>query len=149
MPGRDYRDILGGGLLVAAGLFILAYALTHYPMGTLRMMGPGLFPAGVGVAIAVFGVLIAVPAFFRGGELPTFEIRSAVAIMASVAAFALLVRTAGMIPAIIATTVISSLAEPRFRPLSVIGVCLALGLLSWLIFRVGLGLPFTMFRWPF
>ena len=21
MPGRDYRDILGGGLLVAAGLF--------------------------------------------------------------------------------------------------------------------------------
>ena len=40
MHARDYRDIIGGGVLVAGGLFVVLYATTQLQVGTLARMGP-------------------------------------------------------------------------------------------------------------
>lgn len=146
---RDYRDIVGGLLLIVVGIAFSWYAIEHYDLGTLRRMGPGMFPAGLGFVLALFGVLLVVPAFFREGVMPEIRTWTPLFVLLGVAAFALTVRPFGLIPAILAVVIVSSLAELKFRPVSLAGLCAALCLIAWLTFRVGLGLPMTMFRWPF
>lgn len=149
MLSRDYRDIVGGGLLIVGGLFFTWYASTHYDLGTLRRMGPGMFPSALGVALALFGGLIAVPAIFREGVPPVVRIWTPLFVLAGVAAFAMTIRPFGLIPAILSVVIISSLAELKVRPVSLAVLCVVLCLIAWLTFRVGLGLPIAMWRWPF
>ena len=51
MYARDWRDVIAGGLLGLGGLAIAAYAVSHYSLGTLQHMGPGMFPAATGVVL--------------------------------------------------------------------------------------------------
>jgi hypothetical protein len=149
MLSRDYRDIVGGGLLIVGGLLFSWYAATNYDMGTLRRMGPGMFPAALGITLALFGMAIAIPAFFKPGPKVTIRIWTPLFIMLGVGAFALMIRPFGLLPAIVAVTVLSSFAELRVRPVSLFLLCAVLCVMSWLIFSVGLGLPMAMYRWPF
>lgn len=149
MLSRDYRDIVGGFVLIVCGLAFSGYAWAHYDLGTINRMGPGMFPAALGVILAAFGVLQAVPAFFRSGPMPEIRIWTPIFVLAGVAAFALSVRTLGLLPAVIAVTVISSFAELKIRPVSLVVLVAALCLISFLVFRVALGLPIVMVRWPF
>ena len=55
MQKRDLKDILAGAVLIALGLPGAAYALATLPLGTLRRMGPGMFPAALGLILALFG----------------------------------------------------------------------------------------------
>lgn len=149
MLSRDYTDILGGLLLIITGVFFSSYAAGHYGMGTLRQMGPGMFPAGVGIVLAVFGAITLVPALFRRGERPEIGLRSPLFVLAAVAAFALVIHPFGLIPAILGLTIVSTLAELKVRPVSLVLLCVTLCTLAWLIFKVGLGLAIPLFRSPF
>ena len=40
---RDYRDIIAGGLLMAAGVWMALYAQGTLDLGSVRRMGPGMF----------------------------------------------------------------------------------------------------------
>lgn len=149
MLSRDYRDVAGGLLLVALGLWVAWYARAYYEMGTLRRMGPGMFPAAMGLILAGFGLGIAIPALFRKGERVYPEFATAFFVTLGVAAFALLIKPFGLIPAILGVVILSSLAELKIRPLSLAVLCVSLCLIAWLTFRVALGLPLPMARWPF
>ena len=146
---RDYRDILGGLLLFSAGAAFAAYAVSHYELGSLRRMGPGGFPAALGVVLAVLGLLLAVPAFFRTGHRPDLRFWSPLFVIGGVAAFAIVVRPFGLLPAVVAVVAISSLAELKVRPLQLTLLCAGLCVLNWLVFRVGLGASAPMVNWPF
>lgn len=148
MYQRDYRDIIGGGLLLLVGAWIAWHASAYYDLGTIRRMGPGLFPTAIGVILALFGLAVMIPAFFRSGTLDEFEFRSTAAVLASVAAFAMVIRPYGLVPAIAALVVVASLAELKFRPVSILASIVVLSALAYLIFRAGLGLPLAMVRWP-
>lgn len=149
MPSRDYRDLTGGLLLLVGGLAFAWYAAGHYELGTLRRMGPGMFPMALGFILAAFGLVLMVPALLRPGAMPETRLWSPLFVLAGVAGFAILIRPFGLIPAILAVTIISSLAELRIYPKSLVLLCLALCGIAYLVFRVGLGLPLPMFRWPF
>lgn len=146
---RDYRDIAAGALLFIAGLIYAGYAAGRYELGTLRHMGPGMFPAALGVLLATFGILILLPALFRQGEQLAIRLLPPLFILAGVAAFALLIRPFGLIPAVLAVTIIASLAEREFHPVKAAALGAVLALIACLIFRVGLGLPIPLFRWVF
>ncbi|MCF8478432.1 MAG: tripartite tricarboxylate transporter TctB family protein [Pseudolabrys sp.] len=149
MHGRDYRDIVTGATIVAFGIFVSVYALTNLQIGTTHQMGPGMFPAGLGVLLCVFGMAILIPAFVRKAELPTLDIRSAVAVLGAIAAFAILFDNLGFVAAVLGLTVISSAGSGRVRlPTAILlaGILLAIALL---IFRVGLGMPLPLYKWPF
>lgn len=149
MLSRDYKDIAGGLLLVIVGLFFSWYASAYYDLGTPRRMGPGMFPVALGLVLAAFGAIMVVPAFFRRGEMPVVRIWTPIFVLIGVAGFAMLIRPFGLMPAVMAVVIISSFAELKVRPVSLAILTISLCVIAWLVFRVGLGLPVAMFRWPF
>jgi hypothetical protein len=138
-----------GAVLAIGGLAFAWYSAESYQLGTMRRMGPGMFPLGLGLLLAGLGAAIFVWAPERSLRRPDFDARIAAKVILSIVAFGLLVGSFGLIPAIIATVFIASLAERPFRPLSTVLLAGFLCVLAWLIFKVGLGLPLAMLDWPF
>jgi len=145
----DYTDMAGGALLVIAGAAVSFVSISSYPLGTLSRMGPGMFPAGLGMLLAFFGLLLIVQSFRTQGEAADLRIFSPLFVLGGVAAFALLVVPFGLIPAIVGITLISSLAELRIRPVNLALLCVALSILAPGVFKFGLGLNIPLFSWPF
>jgi Ca2+/H+ antiporter len=149
MYPRDYRDIVSGAGLIAFGLWFAWYAYTHYRFGTLVRIGDGMFPVVLGCMLAFFGAVILVGGLLKRGPKVQFAAATALCILLGVAAFALVVPRFGLVPAIVALALISALADIRkFSVLSLSVLCAALSLLTYLIFKVGLGLAMPMFAWP-
>lgn len=146
---RDYRDMIGGALLAIGGLSIALFSFYNYDIGTLRRMGPGMFPMGLGYLLAGFGAWIFATALFRRGDFPQVRIWSPLFVLLGTGSFVVLIRPFGLIPAVLAVVVISSLAELKFRPVTITVLASSLSVLAWLIFKVGLRLPLQLFKWPF
>lgn len=145
---RDYRDIIGGAVLVLIGAFAAFHALTSLRLGTISQVGPALFPAALGGLLVMLGLLILVPAFFRTGEMPEGDFRSFITILASILAFAIVVRPFGLVPAIIVLTLIASRADRKLGVVGVLALAICLSLAATLIFRVGLGVQLATLTWP-
>lgn len=144
----DYTDLVGGLLLIIVGGAASMVAIQYYPLGTIQRMGPGMFPAILGVVLAGLGALLSLQALRRRGERPDIRLLSPLFVLGGVASFAVLMPLAGLIPAILAVVIISSFAELKIRPVSLALLCLGLCLVAPLVFVVGLGLPIPLIRWP-
>jgi predicted secreted protein len=149
MLRHDYRDVIAGAVLVALGLFVGVYALEHYPLGSLRQMGPGMFPASLGFVLAGLGVLVILPALFRTGQIERPDFRSLLAVGAGVLGFALTINSFGMVPGIVLLTVCSAPADDKLGVIGTAVLAAVLSLLAYLIFHVGLGITIEPFKWPF
>jgi hypothetical protein len=149
MLDRDYRDLIGGFLLIVVGVWAGLHAASTFDLGTVNRMGPGMFPMSLGFLLAGLGALIAIPAFFRQGTLPTIDWRPAIFVMAGVLIFALTVTRLGMVPAIILLTFAAVAADTKIGWRGAILLSIALSVIAYLIFRVGLGIVLEPFRWPF
>ena len=150
MLNRDYRDVVAGGVLVACGLFVGVYAEQNYPLGTLRHIGPGMFPTILGYVLAGLGAIVLFAALFRAGPgiaMPAY--RPLFAVLGGLLAFALTIEPFGLVPAIFLLIGIGSLAENRFRPLGIVIFAAAMSLFVVLVFQIGLQLPIDSFKWPF
>lgn len=69
-------------------------------------------------------------------------------ILASVAAFALILPWFGLLPAIAGSVVVATFADDSPSLLRPVGIIVFLSLLTWLVFNVGLGQYLVLFRWP-
>jgi len=144
----DYRDLIGGGLIVLAGAGAMYHSLTAFNIGTLARMGPGYFPALVSGLFILCGLGILIPALFRAGAMPVIEFRPLIWISLSTLAFALMLVPFGLIPAIIAQTVLAGVSDRKlsWKGSFILAAIVAVG--ATLIFRVGLGLHIPAFSWP-
>lgn len=142
------RDAVGGVLLAAIGAFISIYAYTHYPIGQISRMGPGMFPVLLGVALVLIAVAIIAQSAFRGGDGVEISLRSASLILVALAAFAVLVRPFGIVPALLALLLISSLAVPGRRLVqTVLFSAVVTGVIVF-IFAYVMNLNLVLFRLP-
>lgn len=140
---RD-QDFLAGLAFIA---FAAAYAWlgSDLAFGTLRRMGPGFFPAVLNCALAGIGLYLAARAVHTRGEaFVGFAGKAIVLVGLAVVSFGLLIRSAGMIAAIVAVVLISSLPSKKARPLSAALVAVVLCIFSGLVFVRGLGLPMPL-----
>ena len=146
---RDYTDLIAGGLMIVIGFAGAIYASTHYPLGTVSRMGPGMFPTAIGYLMAALGVLIALPALTRRGTVLLPEWRPMFLVLASVIAFAMTIEVIGMVPSIFLVVGLGVLADVKlgYKGFLVLAALVSVG--AWLIFKVGLGVPLYLFVWPF
>ncbi len=147
MRHRDTKDLVGGLALTALGLFAAYYANEHYEIGDLRRMGPGFFPVSLGLTLAVLGILVALPAWFRQGPVIRPAWLTLGLVMLSLVLFSLTLKTLGLVLATMLSVFISSIPDHgigwRFRLILSIGVAVV----TYLIFILGLSMVLPVWPW--
>lgn len=145
MTSSDHRDIAGGMLMTAIGLFIIVFA-QRYQIGTMDNMGPGYFPLALGVLLSLFGLMIAIPAFFRTGRPITVNWRGYLFVVGSLLFYALTLRTLGLLLSTGMAVLLSSLASPvlTLKGRLVLIVCVVA--IIYVVFILGLNMRLPL--WP-
>lgn len=141
-------SVAGLGLIGAGGLYAL-YAVATLPIGSLTQMGPGMFPLGLGVLLSIFGASLLVPAFGDSEKPLRIDWRILGTVLASIAAFALLIRPAGLLPAVFATAIIASFSMPQRKYLTTLILCVVLSVLIWFVFIFLLSIRIPLIQWRF
>lgn len=151
MTVEDKADLAAGLLIALLGGAVAVYAASSYDLGTLRRMGPGMFPMGLGALMGALGLILALGAARRSRSSLTLardrvgvEFRSAALATAGVTAFGLLIRPAGLVLAVLAVVIIPAFADRKNQPLSIIVLAVALAVLAVAIFHWLLGLPMPL-----
>lgn len=139
-------DLAFGVFLIAVGAF--AWTLVaDLPVGSATSMGPGYVPRGLALIIATFGLVQSGRALLAPfAPFPAVALRPLLLIGASVAAFALLLRVAGLAITSVAVIVIAGLAAYDVRLRENVLLALGLAVFSVALFVFGLGLPIPI--WP-
>lgn len=150
---------------MAFGIWFAAYSVMKLPIGSFAQMGSGMFPLLTGSALAITGLALAIPGLLArfvhaqttatdGAQTDDEQVEkpewiSLAVVTLAIAAFAVCIRLFGIAPATFALIVIASLASKKLTLLTALALATALTIAAWLIFIVGLGLPFDIFDWPF
>lgn len=138
------KDVLAGLVFLAFGWGAIAHARL-YEIGTLMRMGPGWFPAALGVILALFGVfLIARGIGWTHGQTVSWGWRPITCIVASMLAFGFLVPRLGLVPALVAMFVVAALGGREFRWREVLVLTVVMTLFAVGVFVYLLKLPFQL-----
>ncbi|MES2831754.1 MAG: tripartite tricarboxylate transporter TctB family protein [Pseudomonadota bacterium] len=138
---RHPKDFWTGLMFLLFGLAAVVIG-QEYPMGTAGKMGPAYFPTILASLLMLVGGIGIVRSFLvSGGQIEKFYLKELAIVILAVLLFGVMMRGAGLAPAIIVLVLLSSYASPQFklRP----NLLLAIGLagFSVLIFVKMLGLP--------
>ncbi|AUL47197.1 hypothetical protein BBB39_09870 [Bordetella trematum] len=147
---RKRREWVAGGVMIALGLGALAQATT-YKLGTLAHMGPGMFPAILGVLLALLGLaILRAPApdeQEEEHENPPPQWRGWGCILGGLIAFMVLGEYGGLVPATLALVFISALGDRQHTVKTAALLSIGVTILGVAIFAWGLQLQFPLFRW--
>ncbi len=146
MRHRDHIDLLGGLLMTAIGLFAALYA-RQYDFGTPARMGPGFFPQVLGWILAVLGVLIALPAWFRHGTPAEVRGKNALFVIVSIIVFAITLKPLGLVLSTFVAAFVSTLAAEDITWRGRLIVSAGVAAVTAGIFVGGLGMILPL--WPF
>jgi hypothetical protein len=142
---RSSKDFCAGLIFLACGLVAL-FESRSYPMGTAARMSSGYFPTLVGIGLTLMGFVISIRGLYLKDENASFStVRPLVVVTASIVCFALLIRPAGIVVAVIASVFLSCFAGSRFRLSEVALLSVVLAAISAAIFIFGLGLPMKLY----
>jgi len=154
---KSQKDFFSGLMFVVVGI-AFAWGATKYSIGTGARMGPGYFPLILGTLMAIIGAVITFKSLVvktaDGDKIGAWAWRPLGYILAANLVFGILLAglpsiklpAIGLIAAIYALVLISSMAEPdwKLKPTLILATVLTAG--SYVIFVKGLGLTFPV--WP-
>lgn len=144
----NHQDFWAGMMFLGLGI-LAVYLSKDYPLGRAMRMGPGYFPTYLGWLMIIVGSIVGGRSFFRDPteeEVTTKWAIVPLALMpASVAVFAVLIDTVGLVIAVLAMLVLANASIKNFRPIEftvnfVVLLCIAI-----FVFQKGLGVPFHTF----
>ncbi|HSA72312.1 MAG TPA: tripartite tricarboxylate transporter TctB family protein [Burkholderiales bacterium] len=141
------KDFLAGLVFLAFGLAAMHIADRDYPMGTLVRMGPGDFPAALGLILALFGVYLAARGLGwpRKDEAPVaWDWRPVGCIVASMFLFGFLLPRLGLMSALAAMFVVAALGGREFRWREVLALTAVMTAFAVGVFVYLLKLPFQL-----
>jgi hypothetical protein len=146
---KSERDFWSGLMFIVVGIGF-AWGATSYNFGTSARPGPGYFPFGLGILLAVLGALVLFKALTietdDGERVGHFAWKPLFVILASVALFGFLLPRLGMVVSLPLLVVLSSWASDEFTWRAAIINAVVLTAFSWLIFVKGLALTIPV--WP-
>ncbi len=127
-------------VIIGFGLFVI-YGGIELSIGTMRRIGPGFFPLGLGAVMVAMGIGL----LFERQDPPeddTRNLRGLILISLALAAFAGLLETVGLFPATMAMVLLVVAAEKEpISPLTAAGIIAGLWAVGYLLFVVVLRLP--------
>ena len=149
MKIKSQRDFWSGLMFVTIGVGF-AWGATSYKFGSSARPGPGFFPLGLGLLLAVLGASVLFKALVietdDGEPIGAWGFRPLLIIMASIALFGITLPLLGMALALPILIVMCSLAGDEFHWKDALISVVVLTLGSWLIFIYGLKLVIPL--WP-
>jgi len=142
---RSPKDF-GAGVLYAALGGAAVIIAQEYGMGSSSRMGAGYFPTVLGTLLALVGAASVVRSFFADGEpIGAIAWKGMALVTGATVLFGVLLRPAGLVPALVALILVSAAASHRFRidwrALALMGALVAF---CALVFVKGLGLPLPL-----
>jgi hypothetical protein len=146
------RDFYAGLALIAVGS-IAAIAGPTYEIGTLMRMGPGFMPTALGIILIILGVIIAGSALTTApGEdediLPDDpQWIGWLLILAGPAAFIVLGKYGGLIPATFGCVFVSAFGDRSATLKSSALLAAAMTVFSVVLFYYALKVPMPLLRW--
>lgn len=117
-----------------------------YNMGSAARMGPGYFPIALSSLLMLFGLTALVRSFLRPGQaIGAIAWKPVVLVPGAVVLFATLLKTAGLIVALLVLILASAAASSRFR-FEVRATLAMIGLIAFcsLVFVKGLGVQMPL-----
>lgn len=149
MKIKSQRDFWSGLMFVVVGV-AFAWGATEYSFGSSARPGPGYFPFGLGVLLALLGSLVLFKALTlesEGGD-PIGKIawRPLLVIVVSIVVFGVAIPRLGLACTLPLVITLSALASDEFRWRDVLISSVVLTLGSWALFIWGLKL--TVPLWP-
>ncbi len=111
------KEFWSGVMFIVFGAAFAGLA-QDYDMGTAQRMGPAFFPTVLGGLLAVLGVVVALQGLAAETldcKLEKFHLGPIAWVLGAVIAFGMLLRPAGLVVALVALIVISSLGSHEFK----------------------------------
>jgi hypothetical protein len=154
---KNQRDFFSGLLFMFLGV-AFAWSASTYAIGTARRMGPGYFPLLLGALLALLGVVLVFKALVfeteDGGRIGAWAWRAVLGVLLANLVFGLLLGglaavglpPMGLVPAVLALTLLAARATTGFRWKELLLLALLLALGSYLICILLLKLPMAV--WP-
>ena len=135
MKIKSERDFWSGLMFLAVGI-AFAWGATTYSFGSSARPGPGYFPFGLGILLAVLGAMV----LFKALTVETEDGEPLIVILASVALFGVLLPRLGLLISLPLLVAISSWASDEFSWKAMVINAIVLTAMSWVIFVKGLSL---------
>lgn len=148
---RLQKDFWGGILVGLAGVAFTAQS-ARYRIGTLVHMGPGYYPAVLGVIFSLLGAALAIQAYLRAPTVPTANTRPPqwrawFLICGSIVLFIVLADRLGLAAAAFGIVFTSAFADHQNTWKSALVLALAMVVVSAVIFWWALQLQLPLFDW--
>ncbi len=149
MKIKSEKDFWSGLMFVLVGI-AFAWGATAYNFGTSARPGPGYFPFGLGILLAVLGSVVLFTSLtieVEGGDrVGAFAWKPILAILGAVVLTGFALPKLGLALSLPILIAVSSIAGEEFHWREVIINCVVLTVGSWAIFIKGLGLTIPL--WP-
>ncbi|MBL8287412.1 MAG: tripartite tricarboxylate transporter TctB family protein [Rubrivivax sp.] len=149
MKIKSEQDFWSGLMFLVVGI-AFAWGATAYSFGNSARPGPGYFPFGLGIILALIGAFLLFEALtieVEGGEkIGPWPLKQGGIILAAVLLFGLLLPKLGMAIALPVMIIVSSFASGEFNWKEVLINSVVLTVGSWGIFIKGLSLTIPL--WP-
>ena len=149
MKIKSQRDFFSGLLLIFVGA-AFAIGATGYNFGAAVRPGPGYFPFGLGIILAVLGVIVFITSFVRrctdGDPIGAIPWRPLICVVGAIVFFAIGLPRLGFVIAFPLMIVLTSYASTEFTWKGALLTALVLTIASYLIFIFGLQLNIPV--WP-
>jgi hypothetical protein len=146
---KSQKDFWSGLMFIVTGLGF-AVGATNYSFGTSARPGPGYFPFGLGILLAILGALVLFKALTvespGGDRIGDIGWKPLGLITLAVVLFGFALPWLGMVIALPLLIFIASLAGDEFKLKEVIINIIVLTVGSWLVFIKGLNLVIPL--WP-
>ncbi|WP_417579015.1 tripartite tricarboxylate transporter TctB family protein [Nitrincola sp.] len=142
----NWLQLVAALLLALTGVFII-WQGSEYPLGSLRRMGPGFYPVIIGSVLVLFSALLTLEVAREEPEKNVWIPRPILMISSGFICFGALLESAGLVPAILAMVILTSLAEKPVRPLSTALTAISLSILGVVVFIYGLNIPVAAIQW--
>lgn len=146
---KSQRDFASGLMFVAIGI-AFAWGATSYSFGESARPGPGYFPFGLGILLALLGAIVLFKSLTiesEGGDnIGAIAWKPLLIIVSAILVFGWTLPYLGMAVTLPLLIVMTSLAGDEFHWKDALISCVVLTVGSWAVFILGLNLVIPL--WP-